>query len=146
MIDKNKFTTSLEYDDIKYGEQCQAACPLNIDMPNYYNLMDKGQFEEAYLLLKSANPFPAITGRVCFFPCEYSCVRGMLDFPVAIREVEYYLSDYIQLGPNKRPELATYKEGSLKVTIKESVAIVGSGPSGLADARDIAHFGYKFTN
>ena len=145
MIDKNKYTTFLEYEDIKQGEQCEVGCPLNIDMPNYYNLMEQGKFEEAYLLLKHANPFPSITGRVCFAPCEDLCVRGKFDTPIAIREIEYYLTDYIQLGPNAKPELATYKKGSLKGTRKESVAIVGSGPAGMAAAWDLAHFGYKVT-
>ncbi len=145
MIDTNKYTTNLEYEDIKHGEQCEVGCPLNIDMPNYYNLMDQGKYEEAYLLLKHANPFPSITGRVCFAPCEDYCVRGKLDTSIAIREVEYYLTDYIQSGPNAKPELATYKKGSLKGTREESVAIVGSGPAGMAAAWDLAHFGYKVT-
>ncbi|MGR3179258.1 MAG: FAD-dependent oxidoreductase [Candidatus Anammoxibacter sp.] len=145
MIDKNKYSTSLEYPDIKRGEQCQDACPLGIDMPNYYKLMDQGHYEDAYLLLKDANPFPSITGRVCFNPCEDSCVRGKLDTPIAIREVEHYLTDYIQSGPHAKPELATYKKGSLKGTRKESVAIIGSGPAGMSAAWDLAHFGYKVT-
>lgn len=145
MIDENKYSTRLNYDDIKHGEQCEVGCPLNIDMPNYYNLMDQGKFEEAYLLLKHANPFPSITGRVCFAPCEDYCVRGKLDTSIAIREVEYYLTDYIQSGPNAKPELTTYKKGSLKGTRKESIAIVGSGPAGMSAAWDLAHFGYQVT-
>ena len=145
MIDKNKYTHSLEYKDIKRGEQCQVACPLGIDMPNYYNLMEKERYEDAYLLLKHANPFPSITGRVCFAPCEDYCVRGKLDTSIAIRDVEYYLTDYIQTGPNAKPELALYKKGSLLGTRKESVAIIGSGPAGMSAAWDLAHFGYKVT-
>ena len=129
MIDKNKYTHSLDYNDVKRGEKCQVACPLGIDMPNYYNLMDEERYEDAYLLLKQANPFPSITGRVCFAPCEDFCVRCKLDTPIAIREVEYYLTDYIQTGPNAKPELALYKKGSLLGSRKESVAIIGSGPA-----------------
>ena len=143
MIDKTKYNTYLDDSDIQNGERCQVACPLHIDMPNIYDLMDKGKYKEAYLLLKSANPFPAITGRVCFAPCEHACTRGMLDTPVAIREVEYFLSEYIQ--SESTADLATYKEGSLKGTRKESVAVIGSGPAGMAAAWDLAHYGYKVT-
>lgn len=145
MVDSDKYQHLLSYADIVRGETCQVGCPLHIDMPVYYDLMRQGKFEDAYVVLKSANPFPGLTGRVCFYPCEYECVRGKLDAPISIREIEYYLSDYIELDSNGRPELALYKEGSIKGTRKESVAIVGSGPAGMAAAWDLAHFGYQVT-
>lgn len=144
-MNTNKYSSFVPYDDIVKGEACQVDCPLHIDMPVYYDLMREGKYEDAYVVLKEANPFPALTGRVCFFPCEYSCVRGRMDTPVAIREVEYFLSDYIQIGPNKKPELTTYKEGSQIGSRSESVAIVGAGPAGMCAAWDLAHSGYKVT-
>ncbi|MDP6523556.1 MAG: FAD-dependent oxidoreductase [Kiritimatiellia bacterium] len=145
MSENRTYQHLLSHDQIFEGDACKVACPLHINMPVYYDLIRQGKFEDAYVLLKSANPFPGLTGRVCFFPCEYKCLRGKLDTPISIREIEYYLSDYIELGPNSRPDLVLYKEGSLKGSREESVAIVGSGPAGMAAAWDLAHFGYKVT-
>jgi NADH-quinone oxidoreductase subunit F len=144
-MNHNKFRTILNPQDIVEGEACQYACPLQIDMPVCYDLICAGNIEDAYVLLKSANPFPAITGRVCLHPCENACVRGRLDSPVAIREVEYFLANRIQRGSNPRPDLATYKKNSRPGSIPESVAIVGSGPAAMAAAWDLAHSGYKVT-
>ncbi|MDP6490406.1 MAG: FAD-dependent oxidoreductase [Kiritimatiellia bacterium] len=145
MSEDTTYQHRLSYQQVCEGDACKVACPLHINMPVYYDLMRQGKFEDAYVVLKSANPFPGLTGRVCFFPCEYKCIRGRLDTPISIREIEYYLSDYIELGRDGRPELALYKEGSLKGSRQESVAIIGSGPAGLAAAWDLAHFGYKVT-
>lgn len=144
-MNHNKFRTILHPQDIVEGEACQCACPLNIDTPVYYDLMRAGKVEDAYVLLKSANPFPAITGRVCLHPCEHACVRGRLDSPVAIREVEYFLANLIQQGPNPRPDLAMYKKDSRPGSRTEAIVIVGSGPAGMAAAWDLAHSGYKVT-
>jgi NADPH-dependent glutamate synthase beta subunit-like oxidoreductase len=142
-MNQNKYQTILSNENISEGEACQYACPLHIDMPVFYDLMRAGKVEDAYVLLKSANPFPAITGRVCFYPCEHDCIRGRLDAPVAIREIEYFLANRIQQGPNSRPELATYKKNSRVGSRSEAIAIIGSGPAGMAAAWDLAHLGYK---
>jgi formate dehydrogenase major subunit len=145
MSDDITYQHLLSYNQVCEGDTCKVACPLHINMPLYYDLMQQGKLEEAYVLLKSANPFPGLTGRVCFFPCEYKCVRGRLDTPISIREIEYYLADYMEVGPDSRPDLVLYKEGSLKGTRDESVAVIGSGPAGMSAAWDLAHFGYKVT-
>ncbi|MDP2483696.1 MAG: NAD(P)-binding protein [Candidatus Palauibacterales bacterium] len=112
---------------------CNAGCPVGIDIEGYMYLISQGRVKEAANLLIRENPMPAVTGRVCHHPCEHSCNRASLDEPVAIHSVERRLGDMILAAP---PIPAPER------TRRETVAVVGSGPAGLACAHFLARLGY----
>lgn len=117
---------------------CRNACPINQDIPAYMALASKGEFEEAYKVIKQTNPLPLVLGRVCHHPCEEKCDRRKFDEPLAIREVKRFVADYayennFEYRPPKRAER------------KEKIAIVGSGPAGLAAAYDLIIEGFGVT-
>lgn len=101
---------------------CMAACPAGTDIRGYNALVQQGKLEEAAQKLRQANPFPGITGRICFHPCEKECARNAVDGAVNINAVEQFLGD-LDL-PEEQP--------AVRHTAK--VAVVGSGPAGLSCA------------
>lgn len=115
---------------------CNARCPVGIDIEGYMNLLREGREWEAHDLLLRENPIPAITGRVCDHPCEEACNRAEFDEPVAIHSVERALGDAILEQP--LPDHFQPWRG-------ERVAIVGSGPAGLACAYHLNRLGYRTT-
>jgi NADPH-dependent glutamate synthase beta subunit-like oxidoreductase len=117
---------------------CKAQCPAHIDIQGYVNLAAKGKFQQALQLIKQANPFPSICGRVCHHPCESNCSRGEIDESVGIHGIERFIAD-LDLNASKRymPEIKDNKE--------DKVAIVGSGPAGLSCAYYLAIEGYDVT-
>ncbi|MBW2640506.1 MAG: FAD-dependent oxidoreductase [Deltaproteobacteria bacterium] len=121
-----------------FKTKCRNACPINQDIPVCMALARKGELEEAYKVIKQTNPLPLVLGRVCHHPCENKCDRGKLDEPLAIREVKRWVADYayennIEYRPPKRAQR------------KEKIAIVGSGPAGLAAAYDLCIQGFGVT-
>jgi NADPH-dependent glutamate synthase beta subunit-like oxidoreductase len=114
---------------------CNARCPTGVDIEGYMNLLREGRPAEAADLLLRENPMPAITGRVCHHPCETACNRGQFDDPVAIHLVERQVGDQALAGP--APLLAR--------TRHERIAVIGSGPAGLACAWHLARLGYGVT-
>jgi len=117
---------------------CKVECPAHIDVQGYVNLAAKGKLQEALQLIKLANPFPSICGRVCHHPCESDCNRKQVDEPLAIHSIERFLADRdLRAKRLYMPEIKSKK--------KEKVAIVGSGPAGLACAYYLAQEGYKVT-
>ncbi|MBI2407458.1 MAG: FAD-dependent oxidoreductase [Gemmatimonadetes bacterium] len=115
---------------------CNARCPVGIDIEGYLNLLREGRVDEARDLLLQENPLPAVTGRVCHHPCENSCNRRALDGAVAIHAVERMMGDLAHQRP------APVFKGTPRA---ERVAVVGSGPAGLACAYHLARFGYGVT-
>jgi NADPH-dependent glutamate synthase beta subunit-like oxidoreductase len=111
---------------------CNAACPVGTDIEGYMNLLREGKVAEARDLLLRENPMPAVTGRVCDHPCQTHCNRAFFDDAVNIHAVERMLGD---LEPEVRVPVPAR-------TRKEKVAIVGSGPAGLACAYHLARLGY----
>ncbi len=117
---------------------CQEACPLGVNAQGYVALAKAGRYEEALELIRRDNVLPGICGRICTHPCEISCRRGELDEPVAIRDIKRFLADYEMKHPREhRPAPPLQK--------KERVAVVGSGPAGLAAAAELARHGYPVT-
>lgn len=113
---------------------CQAACPTGIDIPAYMALLRAGRTSAACAEILRHNPLPAITGRVCDHPCEASCNRAQYDGAVAVHAVERMLGDEILAQPAPPP---------LTVVHEEKIAVVGSGPAGLACAYHLSKYGYR---
>lgn len=115
---------------------CSEGCPAGVDVKAYINLIADKRFEEAVEVIRRANPFPGVCGRVCTHPCEDECRRGDLDDPLAIRMLKRFASDFAQA---RKPALLKPKKSSHK----EKIAVVGSGPAGLTAASDLAREGYE---
>lgn len=118
---------------------CVSGCPVHIDIPSFIAEVAKGNFEEAYQIILKDSSLPAVCGRVCpqESQCESKCVRGIKGEPVAIGRLERFVADWH--NANTQPVKQEIKPNGHKV------AIIGSGPSGLACAGDLARKGYDVT-
>jgi len=112
---------------------CSAGCPTGVDMQGYMTLLREKRLSEALELLLRENPMPAITGRVCNHPCEDECSRCVYDDAVAIHAVERVLGDLDLQSPLPAAE---------PVSHSERIAVIGSGPAGLACAYHLTRLGY----
>lgn len=117
---------------------CQQACPVHTDIPRYIALIAQGDYEGAYAANKQSNLWPAILGRVCHRPCEAACRRGLKDRPVAICHLKRAAADFSSAQSLKVEGLKPSARG-------KKIAIVGSGPAGLAAAHDLAALGHAVT-
>jgi len=117
---------------------CQSACPGHVIIPTYLSQIREGNFLEAARSLLRNNPLPAITGRVCPHFCEQSCSRGNFDESLSIRDIERLVGDYIL---DKADEIIE-KPGK---STRKKVAIIGSGPAGLAAAYYLRLSGHHVT-
>lgn len=118
---------------------CNHACPTGEPIQKYLDLVKHGRYLEGYLAITEENPMPSVTGRVCYHPCETACNRGQHDEPIAIRSVERFLGD-LGLGLAENP----LKERCAPLSGKH-VAVVGSGPGGLAAAYHLRRLGHQVT-
>jgi glutamate synthase (NADPH/NADH) small chain len=114
---------------------CHTGCPVNNQIPDWNDLVYTGQWEEASRNLHSTNNFPEFTGRVCPAPCEASCTLNIDDNPVTIKTIECAIVDRAFEQGWVRPEPPPQKTG-------KTVAVVGSGPAGLACAQQLARAGH----
>ncbi|MBN2177998.1 MAG: FAD-dependent oxidoreductase [Deltaproteobacteria bacterium] len=114
---------------------CSAACPAGEDIGRIEMLATQGLFKEAWETILWENPFPGVCGRVCYHPCERACNRGEFDEAIAIHTIERFLSDTAARNDFK-PVLERLPAR------KEKIAIIGSGPGGLAGAYFLALLGY----
>jgi len=117
---------------------CHAACPAGEDPQAYLAQMQGGRVEDAWTVLVAANPFPAVTGRVCHHPCEAGCNRSALDEPIAIHAIERFLGD--EAIPQGWP-----LPPSGGASHDERIAVVGAGPAGLSAAYHLRRRGYAVT-
>jgi glutamate synthase (NADPH) small chain len=115
---------------------CHTGCPVNNQIPDWNDLVYAGQWEEASRNLHSTNNFPEFTGRVCPAPCEASCTLNIDDNPVTIKTIECAIVDRAFEQGVVRPEPPLHKTG-------KTVAVVGSGPAGLACAQQLARAGHE---
>jgi len=115
---------------------CVLACPIHMDIPGYVSLAAEGKLEEAYQLIRRTNPLPAVCSRVCYHPCEDVCKRHYLDQPVAVASLRRFVTDQVDIERLEVPQVS--QNG-------RRVAIIGSGPCGLAAAHDLALLGYEVT-
>ena len=136
--------------------KCQFACPVHTDARGYVRAIAAGDYEAAYLIARGPNPLASICGRVCGAPCEAACRRGSIDQPIAIRALKRFVSDQYS-GHLRAP--GEFSEGACDgleemtnlarfLASREyhrpeglRVAIIGSGPAGLAAAHDLALMG-----
>jgi NADPH-dependent glutamate synthase beta subunit-like oxidoreductase len=116
---------------------CNNACGTNEKIQGYLDLVKRGKYLDAYALIKEDMPFPSVTGRVCYHPCEQACNRGQYDEAISIRAVERFLGDLGQALPKD-----IVKAGPPN---GRKVAIVGSGPAGHSAAYQLARLGYAVT-
>jgi formate dehydrogenase beta subunit len=141
--------------------KCQAGCPVATDAGRYVQLIAEGRTEDAFLVARAPNPFASVCGRVCAAPCEDACRRGSIDAPVAIRALKRYVTErhgVESLRPDTQDRLreGAAFEGNAFAGHRPSqdpaasqarrrVAVVGSGPAGLAAAHDLALLGHSVT-
>ena len=114
---------------------CHNGCPVNNQIPDWNDLVYDGQWQKALLNLHSTNNFPEFTGRICPAPCEESCVLNINDDAVAIKTIECAIIDKGFENGWVKPEIADEKTG-------KRVAVVGSGPAGMAAAQQLARAGH----
>ncbi|CEJ14597.1 Glutamate synthase [NADPH] small chain [bacterium YEK0313] len=114
---------------------CHTGCPVNNQIPDWNDLVYQGNWEEASQNLHSTNNFPEFTGRVCPAPCEASCTLNIEDTPVTIKTIECAIVDRAWSHGWIKPMASSRRTG-------RSVAIVGSGPAGLAAAQQLARAGH----
>jgi glutamate synthase (NADPH/NADH) small chain len=117
---------------------CHTGCPLTNLIPDWNDLVYRGKWREAVRQLHATNNFPEFTGRVCPAPCEASCVLGINEPPVTIKQIEKTIVDHAFAEGFIRPEPAARRTG-------KRVAVVGSGPAGLAAAQQLARAGHSVT-
>jgi NADPH-dependent glutamate synthase beta subunit-like oxidoreductase len=124
--------------DKRKEPQCQSNCPLGVNAQAYVALARAGRFEEALQVVRKDNCLPGICGRICTHPCEEACRRSELDDAIAIRDIKRFLADHEMVQNHQSiPEKAPLKD--------ESVAVIGSGPAGLAASAELAQLGYAVT-
>ncbi len=118
---------------------CVKGCPVNVHIPQFIAKIKEGDFEGAYQVINQSSSLPAVCGRVCpqETQCESKCVRGIKGEPVGIGRLERFVADWHNAHASEVPAVAAPNG--------HRVAIVGSGPSGLTCAGDLARLGYKVT-
>ncbi|MEU4421583.1 glutamate synthase subunit beta [Actinoplanes sp. NPDC024001] len=116
---------------------CHDGCPLGNRIPDWNDLVRTGSWDAAAESLHATNNFPEFTGRLCPAPCEAACVLGIADDPVTIKQVEVEIANHA-FGRGLVPQPAPASTG-------KSVAVVGSGPAGLAAAQQLARAGHAVT-
>jgi len=151
--------------------KCQYACPVHTDARGYVRAIANGDFENAYLIARGPNPLASICGRVCGAPCEAACRRGAIDQAVSIRALKRFVAERFSPGSDTKGALKVID--LLKKIIRTSpkrectgpeelyalrnmlqgidqekptgpqIAVIGSGPAGLAAAHDLALLGYR---
>jgi glutamate synthase (NADPH/NADH) small chain len=117
---------------------CHNGCPLGNVIPDFNDAVYNQEWEEAITILRSTNNFPEFTGRICPAPCEASCVLGINKDPVAIELIEKNIAE-------KAYELGLIKANPPKTRTGKSVAVIGSGPAGLAAADQLNQAGHEVT-
>jgi len=117
---------------------CQSGCPVNNIIPDWNDLVYRQDWKQAIQVLHSTNNFPEFTGRVCPAPCEEACVLRINADPVGIKSIEHAIADKAWEEGWVRPQAPAQKSG-------RKVAVVGSGPAGLACAQQLARAGHDVT-
>ncbi len=117
---------------------CNSGCPVNNIIPDFNDLVYQGDWKNAIEVLHSTNNFPEFTGRICPAPCEAACTLNVNDDAVGIKSIEHAIIDKAWTEGWVKPQLAKHKSG-------KRIAVVGSGPAGLAAAQQLARAGHLVT-
>jgi glutamate synthase (NADPH) small chain len=117
---------------------CHSGCPLGNVIPEFNDAVYREQWREAYEILSSTNNFPEFTGRICPAPCESACVLGINQPPVAIEEIEKHIIEIAFERGYVKPRKPNLRTG-------KKIAVVGSGPAGLAAAAQLNYAGHLVT-
>jgi heterodisulfide reductase subunit A len=124
--------------DKKGYSPCRVACPAGVNAHGYIALISQGKFKEALEVVRRSIPLAGVVGRVCYHPCESECERGTVDEALTIRDLKRFVSDYeLKIGRTKATPV--------EITKDDRVAVIGSGPAGLACAYDLVKKGYRVT-
>jgi len=124
---------------------CKTACPVHTEAGKYVTLISQGRFREAYAVARRPNPLASICGRICAAPCESVCRRGEIDAPISIRALKRFVTE--RFGVESMMDFSVLSEiyGDRAGRYDEKIAVIGSGPAGLACAHDLALLGYRVT-
>ena len=117
---------------------CNNGCPVNNIIPDFNDLVYHQDWQNAITVLHSTNNFPEFTGRICPAPCEAACVLNVNDDPVGIKSIEHAIIDRAWAEGWVQPRVAKHQTG-------KKVAVVGSGPAGMAAAQQLARAGHSVT-
>ena len=117
---------------------CNSGCPVNNIIPDFNDLVYRGDWKNAFAVLDSTNNFPEFTGRICPAPCEAACVLNINNDPIGIKSIEHAIIDRAWDEGWVAPRPASAKTG-------KAVAVVGSGPAGMAAAQQLARAGHAVT-
>jgi glutamate synthase (NADPH) small chain len=117
---------------------CHTGCPVNNIIPDWNDLIYRNEWKDAIRVLHATNNFPEFTGRICPAPCEAACVLGINEPPVTIKLIEKTIVEHAWKEGWIKPELPTQRTG-------RRVAVIGSGPAGLAAAQQLARVGHSVT-
>lgn len=117
---------------------CNSGCPVNNIIPDFNDLVYRQDWQDAFTVLDSTNNFPEFTGRICPAPCEAACTLNVNDEPVGIKSLEHAIIDRAWDNGWVQPRVARIKTG-------KKVAVVGSGPAGMAAAQQLARAGHDVT-
>src|SRR5690242_9786216 len=148
--------------------KCQYACPVHTDARGYVRAIAEGDYLEAYLIARGPNPLASLCGRICGAPCEAACRRGTIDQPIAIRALKRFICE--RFGPESKSDpqkthidflrhhdemracdeaeelhqlLRSLRRADFPKPAGQRVAIIGSGPAGLAAGHDLALMGFR---
>jgi glutamate synthase (NADPH/NADH) small chain len=143
----NEFVIGLKEDEAKIQSArcmdcgtpfCNNGCPVNNIIPDFNDLVYRNDWQNAWAVLDSTNNFPEFTGRICPAPCEAACTLNVNDDAVGIKSIEHAIIDRAWAEGWVQPRLPKAKTG-------KKVAVVGSGPAGLAAAQQLARVGHDVT-
>jgi len=117
---------------------CNSGCPVNNIIPDFNDLVYRGDWKNAIEVLHSTNNFPEFTGRICPAPCEAACTLNVNDDPIGIKSIEHAIIDKAWSEGWVTPRIPKHKTG-------KKIAVVGSGPAGMAAAQQLARAGHDVT-
>ncbi|MCL5421980.1 MAG: FAD-dependent oxidoreductase, partial [Nitrospirae bacterium] len=117
---------------------CRAACPAHTDVQAYVGLIAQGRYNEAFDVITSVNPLASVCSIICHHPCEQACRRCAVDEPLAVRHLKRFAIEQSTAYRHNKRKL-------VRKTKNKSIAIIGSGPSGLTAAKDLAELAYSVT-
>lgn len=135
---KTYYEKALEIKEKRPYSPCRAACPVHTDIQAYIGLIAKGKYNEAFDVITAPNPIATACSMICHHPCEQACRRCAIDEPLAVRNLKRFaMEQSLQYRREKRKPVTK--------TMNKSIGIIGSGPSGLTAANDLASVGYNVT-